>query len=164
VAASQSACAIAAICSLLAAAALSAGCTTIDPGPNFAVPNTTFDPNYFYCHVEPQFIFAYSCGTGDPSQHDAANGCHFNPSAVSGMALLNHTPVDCGGGDIPLDMGQVATGSAAASNYEAVSIEMNADYMSAPLWVRPSGDNHPRRIFQTTDTTVMTILGTWASL
>src|ERR1700722_11220624 len=48
-----------------------AGCTSIDPGPDFVVPNATFDPDYFYCHVEPQFLFApaYQCGSGQPSDN-----------------------------------------------------------------------------------------------
>jgi hypothetical protein len=142
---------------------VSYGCTTIDPGPNFVVPNTTFDPNYFYCHVEPEFIFAKKCGTGDPSQGDPSNGCHFNPSAVSGMALIDHPPVDCGGGDLPLDMTQVGTGSPATSNLQAVSIEMSRDYLNAPLYVRPSGSNHPRQIFTSGDATVTMLLAAWAA-
>jgi hypothetical protein len=139
------------------------GCTTIDPGPNFVVPNTTFDPNYFYCHVEPELIFAKKCGSGDTSQGDPSNGCHFNPSAVSGMALIDHQPVDCGGGDLPIDMTQIGTGSAATSNLQAVSIEMSRDYLNAPLYVRPSGSNHPRQIFMPGDATVTMLLATWAS-
>jgi hypothetical protein len=148
---------------LLLAAAFSAACTTVDPGQNFVVPNVSFDPNYFYCHVEPQFIFApmYSCGTGQST--DPPNGCHFNPSAVSGMALINHPLVDCGGGDIPVNQSQIGTGSAAASNYESVSIEMNVDWMNAPVFVRPTGHTHPRQIFPETDMNVTMILSTWAS-
>ncbi len=149
--------------SLLAAAGAAGGCTTVDPGPNFVVPNTTFDPNYFYCQVEPHFIFAYGCGTGDPSKGDPPNGCHFNQSAVSGMALIDHPAVDCAGGDVPVNQADIGTGSPAASNYEAVSIEMNADWTNAPLFVRPSGSNHPRQIFPSSDTTVQAILSTWAS-
>jgi hypothetical protein len=144
-----------------AAAATSAACTTVDPGKNFVIQNTVFDPNYFYCHVEPQFIFAYGCGNGGS---DPSGGCHFNASAVSGMVLLNHTPVNCGGGDIPVNQSDVGTGSQAASNYGAVSLEMNTDWMIAPLYVRPSmGQDHPRVVFSPTDTTVTTILSTWAS-
>jgi hypothetical protein len=141
------------------------GCTTVDPGPDFVVPNTTFDANYFYCHVEPQFIFFYGCGSGDPSKGDPSNGqgCHFNPSAVSGMALINHPAVDCGGGDVPVDMTQIATGSPAQSNLQAVSIEMSRDWMNAPVYVRPTGSNHPRQIFPMGDMTAVTILSTWAA-
>ena len=143
---------------------VASGCTTIDPGDNFVVSNTTFDQNYFYCHVEPQYIFANSCGSGDPSKGDHPNGCHFNPSAVSGMALIDHPAVDCAGGDVPVDMTQIGTGSPAESNLESVSIEMSADWVNAPLFVRPSsGSNHPRQIFSASDATVTTILSTWAS-
>lgn len=140
------------------------GCTSVDPGPNFVVPNTTFDADYFYCHVEPELIFAKSCGSGDPSKGDPSNGCHFNSAAVSGMALINHNAVDCGGGDHPIDRTQIGTGSPAQGNYEAVSLEMNKDYTSAPLFVRPSGSNHPRTIFDANDPQVNQLLATWASL
>jgi hypothetical protein len=60
-------------------------CTTVDPGPNFTASNTAFDADFFYCHVEPEFIVAKKCGPGDPSKGDASNGCHFNSSAVTGM-------------------------------------------------------------------------------
>lgn len=140
------------------------GCTSVDPGPNYVVPNTTFDEDYFYCHVEPELIFAKSCGSGDPSKGDPPNGCHFNSAAVSGMQLINHPAVDCGGGDHPVDPTTVGSGSAAQSNYGAVSLEMNKDYTSAPLFVRPSGSNHPRVIFDQNDPQVNQLLATWASL
>ena len=130
---------------------------------NFVVPQTTFDPDYFYCHVEPGFIFANKCGSGDPSKGDPPNGCHFTSSVVSGMALIDHMPVDCGGGDHPVSTTQTGTGSAAEGNYEAVSLEMNTDYTTAPVFVRPSGSNHPRQIFSTNDMTVNQLLSTWAS-
>jgi hypothetical protein len=154
---------------LLSCLPLLLGCTSVDPGNDFVVPETVFDANYFYCHVEPGLIFAYSCGTGDPSQGDKANGCHFNPSAVSGMALLNHPAIDCGGGDIPVDLTQVGTGSPAQSNLAAVSLEMSKDYTTAALFTRPSDASgcppaaHPRCVFQTNDQTVVTLLSTWAS-
>jgi hypothetical protein len=140
------------------------GCTTVDPGPNYVVPSATFDEDYFYCHVEPEFIFAKSCGPGDPSKGDPPNGCHFNSAAVSGMQLINHPAVDCGGGDHPVDRTAVGSGSAAQSNYGAVSLEMNKDYRNAPLFVRPSGSNHPRVIFDPSDPQVNQLLATWASL
>jgi hypothetical protein len=143
---------------------LQLGCRSVDPGNNFVVRPFTFDENYFYCHVEPQFIFgpAYQCGKGNGS--DPANGCHFNSSAVSGMALQDHPLVNCGGGDAPVNPGDVAEGTPAQSNYEAVSLEMSGDYTSAALFVRPSGSNHPRQIFSTSDPTVNQVLSKWASL
>jgi hypothetical protein len=138
-------------------------CTTIDPGPNFVVAQVTFDANYFYCHVEPQLIVAYNCGPGDPSMGDKANGCHYNPSAVSGMALLQHSPVDCGNGDVPLTTTSIGPGSPAESNYEAVSLEMSPDYVTAPVYVRPSGHYHPRQVFMPDNAAVELLLSTWAS-
>lgn len=140
------------------------GCTTVDPGPNFSIADTSFDADYFYCHVEPQFIFAKHCGPGDPGD---SNSCHFTPSAVSGMVLLDHPPVDCGGGDHPVDTTQIGIGSPAQSNLEAASFEMSKDYMTAPIYVRPSGSGnapyHPRQIFDPSDVTVVQLLSTWAS-
>jgi hypothetical protein len=139
----------------------------VDPGANYVVADTTFDPDFFYCHVEPELIFAKSCGSGDPSKGD--NGCHFTPSAVSGMALIDHPAVDCGGGDHPIDRTQVGTGSPAQSNLQAVSLEMSKDYTSAPLFVRPSSSNgnpptaHPRAIFDQSDPQVSQLLATWAA-
>jgi hypothetical protein len=140
------------------------GCTSVDPGPNFSVADTSFDADYFYCHVEPDFIFAKRCGPGDPTD---SNSCHFTPSAVSGMVLINHTPIDCGGGDHPVDTTQIGTGSPAESNLEAASFEMSKDYTTAPIYVRPSGAGnalyHPRKIFDPSDPTVIELLSTWAA-
>ena len=150
--------ALAAVIAGLAGA--NAGCTSIDPGPNFVVPNQTFDPDYFYCHVEPQFIFAYKCGPGQASDNGS---CHFNPSAVSGMGIVDHPAVNCGGGDHPVDLTQIGEGSKPAGNYQAVSLEMSRDYTTAPVFVRPSGNSHPRQIFMPSDPTANRILSTWAS-
>ena len=146
------------------ASAASAACTTVDPGQTFVVADVSFDADYFYCHVEPELIFAKSCGSGDPSKGDAPNGCHFTASVVSGMVLLDHPAVDCGGGDHPVDTTQIGMGSAAQSNFEAASLEMDkSDYLSSPLFVRPSGTYHPRPIFDPNDQQVRTLLMTWAS-
>jgi hypothetical protein len=139
-------------------------CTTVDPGDNFIVPPITFDEDYFYCQVEPNYIFQNSCGTGDGSKGDPPNGCHFNSSAVSGMALIQHDPIDCGGGDHPVDRTMVGAGSVAQANYEAASLEMSRDYTTAPILVRPGyGNAHPRQVVSPTDPTVVMILSTWAS-
>jgi hypothetical protein len=145
------------------ALAAGAGCTTIDPGADFVVPVVTFNADYFYCHVEPQVIFALSCGPGDPTKGDPPNGCHFNPSAVSGMALIDHPAVDCGGGDHPVDTSQTGTGGPAQGNLEAVSLEMSVQWQTAPLFVRPSGNDHPRAVFSPNDPNVRALLMTWAS-
>jgi hypothetical protein len=137
-----------------------AGCTSIDPGPDFVVPNATFDPDYFYCHVEPQFLFApaYQCGSGQPSDNGQ---CHFNTSAVTGMALIAHPPIDCGGGDHPVNLSQIT--SIPQGDLAAVSLEMSTEYTTAPIFVRPTGNSHPRAIFQPNDKTANLILSTWAT-
>jgi hypothetical protein len=142
---------------LAAALASLSDCTSVDPGPNFVVPNATFDPDYYYCHVEPQFIVYYKCGPGDASDNSS---CHFS-SAVSGMALIDHPAINCGGGDHPVDLTQIT--QVAQGDYQAVSLEMSSDYVSAPVFVRPSGNSHPRAIFQTNDKVANQILSTWAS-
>ena len=133
-------------------------CTTIDPGPNFVVPQEQFNQDYFYCHVEPELLVARKCGSGDTGAGDTANGCHFNSSAVSGLALVSHDPVDCGGGDRPV--GVVV--NAAKGNLEAASIEMSREYLTAPLYIRPTGSNHPRAIFAKDDP-IVDVIRTWAS-
>ncbi len=137
------------------------GCTTVDPGSDFVIPSQTFNANYFYCFVEPQVLFAKKCGSGDPTQQDPPNGCHFNSSAVSGMALIDHPAIACSNG-APVDQTTVGAGSAAQSNLQAASLEMSSDYVNAPIILRPTGHNHPRQIFPATDP-VVNIIATWAT-
>lgn len=145
------------------------GCTwtTVDPRENFSIADVSFDADYFYCHVEPEFIVAKKCGPGDPSKGDASSGCHFNSAAVSAMVLIDHPAVDCGGGDHPLNSMDVGSGSPAQGNLESVSFEMAKDYTMAPVYVRPSGRGgalyHPRQIFDPNDPQVTALLATWAS-
>lgn len=135
-----------------------AGCTTVDPGPDFVIPQEVFDANDYFCHVEPQLIVAKKCGPGEASDNGS---CHFS-SSVSGMALIDHAAIDCGGGDVPLD--PTSTAGAAQSDFLAVSFEMSRDYMTAPLFVRPSnGANHPRVVFMPNDPQINQLLSTWAS-
>jgi hypothetical protein len=133
-------------------------------GCDFPIPAETFDPDYFYCHVEPGFLVAYKCGPGDPSKGDAPGGCHFGPT-VSGMVLHDHPPVDCQGGDKPLDPSLVADGTPANSNLEVVTLEFTHNYKTAPLFVRPSATSasHPRAVFAPDDPTVNQLLSVWAS-
>jgi hypothetical protein len=139
-----------------------AACTTVEPGENFSPPNTVFDADYFYCHVEPEYIFAKKCGPGDPSKGDQANSCHFNP-VLTGMQLMDHPAVNCGGGDHPVDTSQIGSGSPAQNNFEKASFEMNRQYNTAAIFVRPSGSNHPRQIFDPSDAQVNQILAAWAA-
>ena len=135
-------------------------CTTVDPGPNFVVPDEQFDADFFFCRIEPELLTAKKCGAGDLGAGDPGNGCHFNSSAVSGMPLTNHVPVDCI--DFrPTNRGQVGAGSGAQSNLQSVSLEMSRDYLTAPLYLRPTGQNHPRAIFSREDA-VTDLIRQWA--
>jgi hypothetical protein len=132
-------------------------CTTVDPGPNFVVPDEQFDADFFFCRVEPQLLVAKRCGPGDPGAGDATNGCHFNASAVSGMAISNHAPIDCDG-DRPRNRAQLG---AAQGNLQAVTLVMSRDVLTAPVFLRPTGQNHPRQIFPREDP-VVDLLRQWA--
>ncbi len=135
------------------------GCT-VDPGPNFVIPLSVFNQDFFYCHVEPEYLFAQqtSCGAGGSGDN---GNCHFNSSAVSGMALQQHDPLDCGGGDHPANTpagsGSIGPGSAAANNFSSASLEMSRDCTTlqtcqAAILTRPtSTSSHPRQIFVPTD-------------
>ena len=132
-------------------------CTTVAPGPNFVVPDEQFDADFFFCHVEPELLLAKKCGSGDPGDN---NNCHFNGSAVSGMALQNHPMIDCADGR-PTNRSQIGAGGGAQGNLQAVSLEMSRDYLTAPLFLRPTGQNHPRTIFPREDP-VVDVIKQWA--
>lgn len=152
-------CSLGPLASLVLALATSA-CSTVDPGPNFVVPDEQFDADFFFCRVEPELLFAKKCGPGDPGAGDPANGCHFNSSAVSGMAIANHAPIDCAG-DRPVNRAQLGAGSAAQGNLQAASLVMSRDVATAPIFLRPTGANHPRAIFPKDDP-VVEVLREWA--
>jgi hypothetical protein len=137
----------------------SSACTSVDPGPNFVVPDETFDADFFFCHVEPEVLVAKKCGPGEPGT-DPTNGCHFNSSAVSGMALANHAPIDCANGR-PTNRAQLGAGSAAQGNLQAASLVMSRDIQTAPIFLRPTGANHPRAVFAKDDP-VVDVLREWA--
>jgi hypothetical protein len=138
----------------------SLACTTVDRGPNFVVPDESFDPDFFFCRVEPELLVAKRCGPGDPALGDPPNGCHFNASAVSGMVLTDHPRVDCDG-DRAINRGQIGAGSAAQGNLQAASLVMSRDVLTAPIFVRPTGQNHPRAVFGRDDP-VVDLLRQWA--
>ncbi len=137
-------------------AALPSACTTIDPGAPYVVPPQDFNANYFYCFVEPKLIFGKKCGD------NGTHGCHFSDK-VPGMELQDHPPVTCANG-IPTDQTQVGEGSPASGNLSAVSIEMDRDYLNAPLYLWPTQlvAAHPIQVFKPTDPVVMYI-ATWAT-
>ena len=84
-----------------------------------------FDADFFFCRVEPEVLFAKKCGPGEPGT-DPANGCHFNSSAVSGMALSDHAPVECADGR-PVNRAQLG---AAQANLQSASLSMSRDIAS----------------------------------
>jgi hypothetical protein len=141
---------------------LLSACQTIDPGENFVVPNETFEADFFFCKVEPEFLVAKKCGSGDPAQGDRSGGCHFNAASVSGMPLIDHAPIDCGGGERPLSRAQLGSGGPAQANYQAASLEMSRDLVSAPIVVRPSGAKHPRVVLLPTEP-ALEVLRRWAA-
>ena len=141
--------------SVLALAA--AACSTVDPGPNFVVPDEQFDADFFFCRVEPELLIAKKCGPGEGGDN---NNCHFNSSAVSGMALAPHPTVDCADGH-PTNRAQIGAGSAAQGNLQAASLVMSRDYTTAPIYLRPTGQNHPRTIFPKEDP-VVDVIRQWA--
>lgn len=138
-----------------------AACESVDPGPNFVIQSDTFDADYFFCHVEPEYLFAKKCGSGDPAAGDKSGGCHFTAGAVSGLPLTSHPRIDCGGGDRPLSRAQLGAGSAAQANLQSASLEMSRDPATAPIVVRPTGANHPRAVLQKNDPAIE-VLRRWA--
>jgi hypothetical protein len=139
---------------------------TVDPGPNFTVPMITFNSNYFYCVVEPQIILGGLTGT--PCGDNGSHGCHYSDK-VPGMVLEQHPPVACSGsgvGAIPTDMTAIAAGMPAALNLNSVSQQMSAQYMNANIYIWPTSapPMHPVMVYSSTDTKVVSILMTWATL
>jgi hypothetical protein len=152
---------------MMAALVAGVSCETVDPGPNYIVPLVTFDPNYFYCVVEPQIIMGGLTGT--PCGDNGSHGCHYSDK-VPGMVLTQlPQPVTCSGtgvGAMPTDMSQVAMSQPANLNLSAVSNEMSAQYMNANIYIWPTSGPpmHPVTVYSTMDTKVTDILMTWASL
>jgi len=139
--------------------ALLFGCTAVDPGPQFVIAPESFNEDFFFCYVEPQYIYGKKCGSGDTGD---GGRCHFNSSAVSGMALRDHPPIACDGAGHPVDRSTVSTGSLARANFSAASLEFSRDYLTAPILVRPLGATHPRPIFMKGDP-VIDVLQQWAA-
>jgi hypothetical protein len=116
--------------------------TTDDPGPDFNVSEVVFDENFFYCRIEPM-LFNRGCGSGDPAQGDASNGCHYN---VTSYRLTDYSPLvaESCDGLAP----QTNVPPAARQNYQLSQARMKRDPDLAPLLTRPTGETvHPRTIF-----------------
>jgi hypothetical protein len=61
---------------------------------------------------------------------------------------------------------QVGAGSAAQGNLQSASLSMSRDVLTAPIYLRPTGQNHPRTVFGRDDTegkAVLEVLRQWAS-
>jgi hypothetical protein len=138
-----------------AASLSSAGCESIDPGPDYVVPLDAYNQSYFYCFVEPNLIFGKKCGD------DGSHGCHFSDK-VPELVLTDHTPVTCSNG-LPTDMTQIGAGTPAGNNYSAASLQMDTDYLNAPIYTWPTQivPAHPKQVFLPSDPVVM-YLATWA--
>ncbi len=118
--------------------------TTVDPGADFEVADIVFDPNYFYCKVEP-VLSADSCGSGDPSKGDASGGCHFSATAYRLTDYMPRIGDTCNGGTLP---GVSSFPDAAQHNYQTSQARMKRDPDLAPLLQRPTLNQfHPRQIF-----------------
>jgi hypothetical protein len=76
------------------------------------------------------------------------------------MVIADHTPVDCADGR-PINRAQIGAGSAAQGNLQSASLVMSRDYLTAPIYLRPTGHNHPRPIFPPDDP-VVDVIREWA--
>jgi hypothetical protein len=141
-----------------------AACDTVDPGPQFVVPPTQFDANYFYCTVEPQLIMGGL--TQKPCGDDGSHGCHYSDKvpAMPLQALAGTGTVMCSGGS-PANPGDVASGTAPALNLASVSLQMSTSYTEAPIYTWPTQivPGHPIQVYSPTDAAVVDILKTWAA-
>lgn len=136
-------------------------CVTVDPGPQFVVPPTQFDANYFYCTVEPQVIMGGL--TRKPCGDDGSHGCHYSDKVPAMPLQALPQPVACSGG-VPLNAGDVASGTAPALNYASVSLQMSSSVMEAPIYTWPTQivPGHPIQVYLPTDTAILDILDKWA--
>jgi hypothetical protein len=151
---------------LVVALALGGGvsCETVDPGQDYVVPQVQFDANYFYCVVEPQIIMGALTLNHQACGGTASQGCHYSDK-VPEMPLQPLTsPVLCNGG-VPVNPGDVASGTAPALNLASVSLQMSAVYTDAPIFLWPTQQvaAHPALVYPQTDTTIVDILKTWAT-
>ncbi len=147
------------------ATALSRGasCTTVDPGPEFVVPPTQFDANYFYCTVEPQIIMGGLTLANQPCGGTASQGCHYSDKVPAMPLQALPQPVMCNGG-VPVNPGDVASGTAPALNYASVSLQMSSSVKDAPIYTWPTQmvAGHPVMVYSPNDPAILAILNKWA--
>jgi hypothetical protein len=150
----------------MAVALAGASCQTVAPGPPYTVPSVQFNPNYFYCVVEPEIIMGGLTGT--PCGDNGSHGCHYSDKIPAFPLVQLEQPVTCSGSGItavPTNMSQVAEGTPAQLNLGSCSEEMNSVYMEAPLYTRPSSNDtgvHPVQVFSSSNTKISNIYQTWA--
>jgi hypothetical protein len=147
-------------------AATGTSCTTINPGPNYEVPQQQFDANYFYCVVEPQIIMGGLTGT--PCGDNGSHGCHYSDKVPEMSLQALPAPVTCAGSGttaVPTNPSQTAAGTPAANNFSSVGEQMNAQYTTAPIYIWPTqlAGVHPIQVYKPSDTAVTNILSTWAN-
>jgi hypothetical protein len=132
--------------------------STVDQGKDFNVADVIFDENFFYCRVEPE-LFGHSCGPGDQSQGDAANGCHYN---VTSFRLTFYEPLvsdSCNGGVVP----SAGAPEQARQNYQVSQARMDRVPERARLLQRPiQAQQHPRKIFEE-DSPAADVIRDWAT-
>ena len=108
--------------------------TTVDPGPDFSV----FEP----------MLIEQRCGSGDPAQGDASNGCHATTTSFRFTEYMPPVADSCGGGVMP---GTLTIPQIAQQNYQGAQARMRRSPDGpppAPLLARPIGKaQHPRVIF-----------------
>ncbi len=121
--------------------------TTVDPGPDFSVSDVVFNAGFYYCKVEPMLI-EQRCGSGDPAQGDASNGCHATTTSFRFTEYMPPVADSCGGGVMP---GTLTIPQIAQQNYQGAQARMRRSPDGpppAPLLARPTGKaQHPRVIF-----------------
>ena len=116
-------------------------------GRTSSCPEEVFDADYYYCHVEPELIFAKKCGPGRARRTTGAATSARRSAAWRSSIIRRSTAAGATIRSTPR-----RRRGAAQSDFQAVSLEMSRDYMTAPLFVRPSnGLNHPRVVFSPND-------------
>ena len=121
------------------AAALVAGCNTVDLGDNFTQGEVAVNDDFFYCRVQPEVISAFSCSEGAAGE---GGQCHGDMSAMRLRTIP--TLVAC-------DVDGVVSGTISPeerTNFEASRAQVSGTSSNSPLLLRPIGlQSHPRVIF-----------------
>ena len=108
-------------------------------------------------------LAALACGLSGARLGDSAGrlgagaaALAFAFAVVLAASVIASGPVSAVVGD-----GAGGAGSAAQGNLQAVTLVMSRDVQTAPLFLRPTGQNHPRQIFPREDP-VVEVLRQWA--